>query len=166
LVAALPPAVDERIVFAGIADTYDEARRARRKAKGSKSWFHTWRRRTKELVYELEFLAKHAGPRASAIHEEIGAVSDTLGTAVDLIMLREFVETHGHGVGEDAVKHLRKTIDDTLDDQMKSARKHARDAFAQKPKKFGKRLAKSVKRDLTPADDNPREQEDVDRAMD
>jgi CHAD domain-containing protein len=162
LVAALPPAIDDSIVFDGIADTYEEARRARRRAKNSKSWFHTWRRRTKELVYELEFLAKHAGPRASAIHEEIGATSDTLGPTVDLVMLRDFVETHGQGVPADAVKQLRDAIDERLEDEMKSLRKNARDAFAQKPKKFSKRLAKSVKRDLTPADEKG-DAEDIER---
>ena len=166
LVAALPPAVDESVLFDGIAETYAEARKARRKAKSSKAWFHTWRRRTKELVYELEFLAKHAGARASAIHEELGAVSDTLGPAVDMIMSRDFVQTHGQGIGDDAIDHLRKTIDKRLDDAMKSARKDARDAFAQKPKKFVKRLVKSVKRDLTPADDNARETDEIERAMD
>lgn len=170
LVAALPPSVDDSILFAGIAESYDEARKARRRARGgaknARSWFHTWRRRTKELVYQLEFLAKHAGARASAIHEEIGVVSDTLGPGVDLIMLREFVETHSQGIDGAAIKQLRETIDDRLDEHIKSARKTARDAFAQKPKKFEKRLVKSVKRDLTPADDSSREPEDIDRAMD
>jgi CHAD domain-containing protein len=166
LVAALPPAVDDSVVYDGIAQTYGEARRARRKAKSSKSWFHTWRRRTKELVYQLEFLAKHAGARASAIHEEIGGVSDTLGSAVDLVMLRDFVETHGQGIDKDALTSLRKTIDNRLEDLMKSARKNAKDAFEMKPKKFEKRLVKSVKRDLTPADDSTRETDEIERAMD
>ena len=29
-------------------------------SKGSRAWFHTWRRRAKELVYQLDFVA--AGP--------------------------------------------------------------------------------------------------------
>lgn len=166
LVAALPPAIDEKIVFEGIQDTYDEARTARRKAKDSKAWFHTWRRRTKELSYELEFLAKHAGSRASAIHEELGAVSDTLGRAVDLIMLRDFVQTHSQGIGDDHVDHLRDVIDERLEIEIKDARKNAKDAFAQKPKKFTKRLVKSVRRDLQPADDSGPNGEDIDRAID
>jgi CHAD domain-containing protein len=166
LVAALPPSVDDMLLFDGIAETYAEARRARRRAKSSKSWFHTWRRRTKELVYQLEFLAKHAGPRASAIHEEIGGVSDTLGSAVDLIMLREFVETHGQGIDKAAVSQLRDTIDNHLDESMKSGRKAGGDAFSMKPKKFEKRLVKSVKRDLRPADDASRDSDEIERAMD
>jgi CHAD domain-containing protein len=166
LVAALPAAIDDSVLFDGIAETYGEARTAHRKSKRSKAWFHTWRRRTKELVYELEFVAKHAGARASAIHEELGIVSDTLGPGVDMIMLRDFVQTHGQGIGDDAIEHLRETIDHRLDDTMKAARKNAKDAFELKPKKFAKRLVKAVKRDLKPADDSAPETEDIDRAMD
>jgi CHAD domain-containing protein len=166
LEAALPPAVDASIIMDGLATTYGEARRARRLAKTKRSWFHTWRRRTKELVYELEFVAKHAGARASAIHEEIGATSDTLGTTVDLLMLCEFVDTYGQGIDKQALTQLRDAIDHGLDEQMKTQRKAAGAVFLQKPKKFGKRLAKSVKRDLTPADDSTREAEEIDRAMD
>ncbi|MDQ3335602.1 MAG: CHAD domain-containing protein [Myxococcota bacterium] len=165
LVASLPPSVDEDILFDGIATTYGEARYARRRAKSSKSWFHTWRRRTKELVYQLEFVAKHAGARASAIHEEIGGVSDSLGSAVDLIMLREFVETHGQGIDKGAVSQLRDAIDSNLDDAMKSARKAGSDVFSQKDKKFEKRLVKSVKRDLTTAEDKS-DTDEIERAMD
>lgn len=166
LVAALPPAIDEKIVFEGIEDTYEEARTARQKAKDSKAWFHVWRRRTKELVYELEFVSKHAGARTSAIHEELGAVSDTLGRAVDLIMLRDFVQTHGQGIGDDHIDQLRAAIDERLEIEMKDARKNAKDAFEQKPKKFTKRLVKSVRRDLQPEDDNGPNGEDIDHAID
>jgi CHAD domain-containing protein len=154
LAAALPPEITWATVVDGIAEVYGEARRARRAAKRSKPWFHTWRRRSKELVYQLDFVAQHAGARTLAIRAELDAVTDLLGPGVDLIMVREFIETHAQGVQADAIDSLRDQIDGQLDDIMKGARKTARDAFSQKPKKFGRRLAKSVKRDLTPADDN------------
>ena len=81
-------------------------------------------------------------------------------------MLREFVETHGQGIDKDALTSLRRTIDKRLEELMKTARKSARDAFEQKPKKFEKRLVKSVKRDLTPADESTRETDEIERAMD
>jgi CHAD domain-containing protein len=153
LAAALPAEIEWHVVADGIADTYGEARRARRAAKRSKPWFHTWRRRSKELVYQLDFVARHAGPRTQAIHTELDGVTDSLGPAVDLIMLREFVQTHGQGIPGDALERLRDAIDAKLDDDMASTRKAARDAFKQKPKKFVRRLSKSIKRDLQPADD-------------
>lgn len=154
LAAALPPGIEWKTVAGGIAEIYGQARVARRGAKRSKQSFHTWRRRTKELAHQLHFVAKHAGPRSSAIHAEIDGIGDTLGPVVDLIMLREFVETHGQGTPAEAVESLRDSIDATLEGLMKSTRSssEARDAFRQKPKKFERRLAKSIKRDLTPAD--------------
>jgi len=151
LQAALPHDVDWDVLVDGLAETYGDARHA--SAKRSRSWFHTWRRRSKELVYQLELVAGHAGPRLTAIHSELAGVTDTLGSAVDLIMLRDFVATYAQGLAPEAVERLRDTIDHHLDELMKTARKAARDAFHQKPRKLAKRITKSVRRDLAPPDD-------------
>lgn len=153
LQAALPHEIDWDTVARGVRTTYDEARDACRAAKRSKTWFHTWRRRSKELVYQLELIAKHAGPRLAAIQSEIEGATDTLSPAVDLIMVREFVETYGQGITPDEIERLRTAIGDQLKDVMASARKAARDPFRQGAKKLEKRITKSVKRDLAPADD-------------
>jgi len=153
LQTALPHEIEWSTVAAGIRTTYDEARRASDAAKRSKAWFHTWRRRSKELVYQLELVAHHAGARVTAIHGELAGVTDTLGPAVDLIMVREFVTTYAQGITPEAVRHLRDAIDDQLDERMKTARKAARDAFRQKAKKLEKRITRSVRRDLAPPDE-------------
>jgi CHAD domain-containing protein len=153
LQAALPHEVEWEVVVDGARTTYGEARRASRAAKRSKAWFHTWRRRSKELVYQLELVANHAGPRVTAIQGELAGVTDMLGPAVDLIMVREFVATFAQGVPPEDIGRLRDSIDSHLDDLMKSARKAARDAFHLKPKKLEKRVTKSVRRDLAPPDD-------------
>ena len=153
LQTALPQEIDWDTVAEGIRTTYGDARRASAAAKWSKPWFHTWRRRSKELVYQLELIARHAGPRVTAIHDELSGVTDTLGPAVDLIMVREFVATYAQGIPPEAIAHMRDSIDHQLDDLMKAARKAARDAFHQKPKKLEKRITKSVRRDLAPPDD-------------
>ena len=156
LEAALSSEISWDTVTDGIRDVYGEARRARRSSKDSRPWFHTWRRRSKELVYQLDFVAKHAGPRGAAIHDELAGVTEALGPAVDLIMLREFVETHGQGIPASAIEKLREAIDSQLEELIKDARKGARDAYSLKPKKFQRRLTKAVKRDLRPADDDDR----------
>jgi CHAD domain-containing protein len=153
LQAALPPAITWDDVADGIGTIYGDARRARRAGKVSKQWFHSWRRRSKELAYALDFVARQAGPRTAAIHGEIDSLTDTLGPAVDLIMVRDFVATHGLGQQPEAVDKLRATIDDQLSDLMKLARKAGRDSFELKSKKFARRLTKAVKRDLTPPDE-------------
>ncbi|HET7500773.1 MAG TPA: CHAD domain-containing protein [Kofleriaceae bacterium] len=153
LQAGLPHEVEWDIVADGIRTTYGQARKASAAAKRSKAGFHTWRRRSKELVYQLEVIADHAGPRLAAIHSELSGVTDTLGPAVDLIMLREFVETYGQGIPPEAIDHLRDAIDVSLDELMKTACKGARDAFRQKPRKLEKRITKSLRRDLAPPDE-------------
>jgi len=153
LQTALPHEIAWNIVAEGLRTTYGQARRASDTAKRSKSWFHTWRRRSKELVYQLDLIAHQAGPRVTAIHGELSGITDTLGPAVDLIMVREFVATYAQGIPPEAIEHLRDSIDGQLDELMKTARKAARDAFRQKPKKFEKRIAKSLRRDLVPPDE-------------
>jgi CHAD domain-containing protein len=152
LQAALSHEVDWGIVAAGIRTTYGDARRASAAAKRSKSSFHAWRRRCKELVYQLELIAHHAGPRVTAIHSELSSVTDTLGPAVDLIMVREFVATHAQGIPPEAIERLRDALDSQLDELMKTVRKAARDAFRQKPKKFEKRITRAAHRDVASPD--------------
>ena len=154
LEAALPQYLSWSEVVSGLETVYGDARKARDKAKKSTSWFHSWRRRSKELVYQLELVSEHAGQRLGAIRDELSAVVETLSPAVDLIMLREFVTTYAQGVPGESIDHLEATIEHHLEDLMKSTRSAGRDAFEAKPKRFGKRLVKSAKRDLTPPDDS------------
>jgi CHAD domain-containing protein len=153
LEAAVPAAVSWDVVSRGVRKVYGEARDARKAAKKSRQAFHEWRRRSKELVYQLDLIAKHAGARALAIDAEFDAVTDALGPAVDLLMLREFVQTHAQGIPADEIDHLRDSLDDQLAELIKGTRKISRDVYDAKPKKFERRLNKSVKRDLTPADE-------------
>jgi CHAD domain-containing protein len=153
LAAALPQELDVAVLGEGISVIYAEARDARRASKRSKRWFHTWRRRSKELAYQLDLVASHAGARAQAIHDEIDGVTEFLSPAVDLIMLREFVATYAQGIPAEDTARLVASIDQRLADLMKDARKSGRDSFRLKPRRFAKRLAKAIKRDLTPADD-------------
>jgi CHAD domain-containing protein len=153
LQAALPQDVDWDVVAHGLRATYRQARRASRAAKRSKAWFHTWRRRSKELVYQLELIAGHAGARTGQIHSELAGLSDALGPAVDLIMVREFAATYDQGIAAEAVARLREAIDRQLGDLMKAARKTAREAFRIKPKRLAKRVTKAVHRDLAPVAD-------------
>jgi len=59
-------------------------------------------------------------------------------------MVRDFIATYDQGIAPEAVSHLRDSIESHLGELMKSARRAARDAFRQKPKKFEKRISKSV----------------------
>jgi len=147
--AALPAELDWDCVLEGVRKQYAEARRARRAGKHRKAQFHAWRRRAKELTYQLAILKSHAGPRVAAIHAELEGVTDVLSPAVDLVMVHEFVGTYGG----DGVEHLQMAVDAALGDAMKLGRKAGKDPFRAGSKRFAKRLAKAIKRDLTPADE-------------
>jgi CHAD domain-containing protein len=151
LAAALPTEIGWAEVADGIAEVYRAARRARREARRSRAAFHTWRRRSKELIYQLDFVASLAGARTLAIRADLDEVTDRLGPAVDLLMLREFVHTYAQGIRGGDIEQLRDELDGQLDRRMKDARKAGRDAFRAGGKRFLRRLTKAVRRDLTPA---------------
>jgi len=155
LEAALPATIGWDTIEHGVRDTYDAARRARRAAKRSKRQFHTWRRRSKELTYQLDALASLAGAHVTEIAHEIEGVADSQSPAVDLVMVRDFVRTYGQGIAPEAFDQLVHSIDGQLDDLMRDSRSAGRPAFRKKPRKFARRLAKAMRKDLTPpaADD-------------
>ncbi len=150
LEAALPQTLPWEVVERGIRGVYAEARVARKAAKKSKRSFHRWRRRSKELAYQLELLEDYAGLRVGEIQREIEGVTDTQGPAVDLIMMRDFVKTHGTSVAPDALARLVDSISGQVDDLMKDSRKAGREAYRRKPRRFARRLTKAVRRDLAP----------------
>ncbi|MCX5745280.1 MAG: CHAD domain-containing protein [Proteobacteria bacterium] len=150
LSASLPAAIKWSTVRDGVRAAYAEARANRRASKNSTLAFHAWRRRSKELVYQLDFVARHAGMRVDQLRAELDGVTDTASSAADLIMLREFVETYAQGVPAAALENLVAAIDAQIGDLRKAARKAGREAFADRPKRFAKRIARAVKKDLAP----------------
>lgn len=155
LEAALPQELHWSTVGVGLRAVYSAARDARKKAKKSAAAFHSWRRRTKELVYQLGILAEHAGTRTLEIHDEVAAVTPALSDAVDIIMLSEFCDTYGQGVSPEALEKLQATIHEHLGDLMKTARKQAKAPFEAGGKAFAKRVGKAVRKDLAPAEAPP-----------
>ena len=149
LEAALPPAITWDVVAAGVRDVYGRARDARKQAKRSRRAFHTWRRRSKELTYQLELLAGYAGERVTELARDLDRVTDLQGPAVDLLMLRQLVRAHG--APGDASDQLAGAIEDQLDVLIDEARQAGKDVFARKPRRFARRLTKALRRDLAPA---------------
>jgi hypothetical protein len=150
LQAALPPELAWKSVLAGVKGVYAEARHARRAAKRSKRAFHAWRRRSKELAFQLDVLAGFAGLHVHELHAELDGVADTQSPAVDLVMVRDFVRTYGQGVAAEALDQLVGAIENQLDDLMRDSRSAGKAAFAKKPAAFARRLTKLVRRDTSP----------------
>lgn len=144
MAAALPAAVDWDDLADGVADTYRNARKNLKKARRSWPAFHAFRKRAKELTYQLELLADGIDGRTAALEHQLSALGDELGPAVDVIMLRGFLEHHA------ASPELLDAIDDDLDARIKVARKHAKDLFDRGSRKFARKVRRSVRRDHAP----------------
>jgi hypothetical protein len=147
--AALPGDIDWSVIEDGIADTYRAARRALHQAKRSRRAMHAWRRRTKELSYQLELVAG-AGERTLDVADPVSSMSDELGDVVDLIMLEGFVIAHAADIDLAAVEAISKATSDALRERSREARRHGKAVFDRGGRKFARRVTKAVRRDLAP----------------
>jgi CHAD domain-containing protein len=144
MAAALPATLDWDDLADGLADTYRSARRNLKKARRSTVAFHRFRKRTKELTYQLELLADGIDGKTAALEHRLSTLGDDLGPAVDVFMLRSFLEHHG------ATPELLDAVDDDLRARIKTARKGARDLFGRRARKFARKVRRAVRRDHAP----------------
>jgi len=151
--AALPPTIEWDAVADGLSATYRAARRNLKRSRKKWRAFHAWRRRTKELTYQLELVARHAGERTAARRDEFDALGGPLGAVVDLIMLREMLVVHGTGADRDHLAALLEHIDEQIDDAIRTARREGKPLFDRGARKFTRKVTKAARRDLEPRTD-------------
>jgi len=142
---ALPETLAFETLVEGVQWVYGRARRARKSAKRSKRMFHTWRRRTKELMYQLDVLGDLAGPRLTELRSALDEIAHAQRDAVDLLMLRSFARAHRDLVDRDASKLLTDALDAQLRPLLADVRRAGKAAFRQSPRK----LARSACRHAT-----------------
>lgn len=142
MAAALPAALEPGLLVRGLVDTYRRARRARRKARRSERAVHRWRRRSKELSYQLSVFADV--PLAAELREGLAELDDRLGQVVDRLMLKDFVGLYGHAAEADAVGTLLAQVHDELLAGRDHSRATSKDLFAARPRKLRRRLRKAL----------------------
>jgi CHAD domain-containing protein len=155
IAAALPDQVDARDLLRSLAQTYGRARRARKKARRSDRAAHRWRRRAKELSYQLSVFGDVGA--AEELRDGLSKVDDELGEVVDRLMLKDFVGLYGHAAAADMVGTLLAQVDDELTTKRDAARKDSKDLFAARPRKLRKRLAKAIASRTTNGVSHPEE---------
>jgi CHAD domain-containing protein len=148
--AALPPNIEWDVVADGLCSTYREARRQLKRSRRKWRAFHAWRRRTKELMYQLDLLARHAGERTAGYRDRFDTLGGPLGGVVDLIMLREMLVVHGTGQDRDKLAALLDKIDDQVDDAVRAARRDGKALYDRGSRKFTRKITKAAKKDLAP----------------
>jgi CHAD domain-containing protein len=154
LEAALP-VVDENALIAGLATTYRAARRARRRAKSSLSQFHRFRRRLKELSYQLEFIADMGGARLHTVRDAYTGVSAACGEVTDLLLAREFAATYGGPRTSENLQSLSNNIAAYIHEGAVAQRKASKDLFAKRRKKFIRKISRALRKDNAPTQAPP-----------
>lgn len=142
IVAALPDGIDATDLADALTDTYRRARRARRRARKSERAAHRWRRRSKELMYQLSMFGDV--PEACELRESLSGLDDDLGDIVDRLMVQDFVGLYGHATAPEGVGTLLEHIHDDLIERRDRARKDSRAIFSRRPRKLRKRLTRAI----------------------
>lgn len=143
LAAALPDDLRAGRVARGLAVTYARARQARRKARRSERAIHRWRRRTKELTYQLVLVGDD--PRATELRRQLIEVDVELGQVVDRLLIKDFVGLHGGILDGEAAGALLTHVHDQLLGGRDQARASSKALFATRPRKLRKRLRRALR---------------------
>lgn len=142
LIAVLPAELRPRRIARGLARTYARARKARKRAKHSDRDVHRWRRRAKELAFQLGVV--DALPGTGAFRDALDALDDELSPIVDRLMAKDYVGVYGAaGPAEDAALLLGHVHDDLVA-RRDEARASSRDLFATRPRKLRRRVARAL----------------------
>jgi len=93
--SVLPARIPLEQLEAALARSYRRARRGRRDTErtGAHEDLHRWRRRVKELRYQLELLDSAGIPAARRAERELDALAEELGAVTDLAVLGAFLDT-------------------------------------------------------------------------
>lgn len=143
---ALAKKVRWKVVAADLERTYRRARddmRATERGMGDEV-IHDWRKRTKELMYQIELLL-HGAERGKGrkLRRRISRLSERLGQVIDLLVLEEYVREH---VAEDRQEPLINAIHIARAHHQAAALAAGQKLFKRKPKDFTRRLIDSSKR--------------------
>jgi CHAD domain-containing protein len=128
-------------VAPGVERSYTDGRAAMRLVRGESSVgnLHNWRKRVKDLWYELRLLAPVCGPTVRGGAEEAEHLSDLLGDDHDLAVLREILVGKAPHVRSD-LDALIGLVDYRRDQLQTQAKAIGARLYAEKPRAFVRRM--------------------------
>ena len=132
--SALPDVLVLSSLVDGVQAVYRKARQARKGAKRSKRAFHAWRRRSKELAYQLDVLGDFSNERLGELRAALKDVSDGQRDVVDLLMIRSFARVYREVVDRAAVELLVEALDAQIKPMQKDVRRAGKPVFRRKPR--------------------------------
>ena len=146
LKTALPRKVRWRMLTKDLQDTYRRARKdMRATARGrDDDAVHDWRKRTKELVYQVELLTHGARKgHGRKLRRQLAGLAETLGQVIDLETLASYVTQH---VPHDAHGPLLRAIERARRGHQRQALATGKRLFKKKPGQFTRRFIAKSKR--------------------
>jgi CHAD domain-containing protein len=128
------------LVDPALRRTYRRGRRAMKTAEGDRreADFHGWRKRAKDLWYELRLFGDAWPGPLEATAEEAHRLTELLGDHHDLALLR--VDLRERNLGEDERAALEAAIDRRQEELAAAAFPLGRRLYAEPPKAFNRRL--------------------------
>jgi CYTH domain-containing protein/CHAD domain-containing protein len=129
-----------QLIDAALIRTYRRGRRAMKVAarNGGEGDFHEWRKRAKDLWYELRLLSCAWSGPLEATAEEAHRLTDLLGDHHDLAVLREDLRQRNLGEGETVA--LEMAIGRRQEELAAEAFALGRRLYAERPRDFTRRL--------------------------
>jgi CYTH domain-containing protein/CHAD domain-containing protein len=127
------------LVDSGLARTYREARKGIKRVRSSRSAddVHEWRKRTKDLWYQLRLLRGSWKPVIGELAEQAHELTNLLGDHHDLTVLAEDLDTRQAVRDRDQIGDL---IADRQDELLNEALKLGSRLLAEKPNAFRRRF--------------------------
>ncbi|MCI0540934.1 MAG: CHAD domain-containing protein [Verrucomicrobiales bacterium] len=105
--------------------------------------FHEWRKRAKDLWYQVTLLRRLWPEQMDAMERELEALGEHLGDDHDLVMLRQAVEEKGASVGNPRELELLNGLIEERQRKLRTAALAVGSRFyAEKPSAFSNRLAR------------------------
>lgn len=128
-----------KLVEGGLRRSYRSGRRAMKRTRSDPvaENVHEWRKRTKDLWYQLRVLRNAWPPVISETAEQAHELADLLGDHHDLAVLAEDLTAREIGGDRDPARDL---IDRRQSELLKCAFEVGERLFAEKPKAFGSRF--------------------------
>jgi CHAD domain-containing protein len=129
-----------KLVEPAVRRTYRRGRRAMKKAEDRRRAgdLHEWRKRAKDLWYELRLLSRAWPGPLEATADEAHRLTDLLGDHNDLALLRE--DLHRRKLGEAETAAAAAAIDRRQEELAAQAFSLGRRLYAERPQELNRRL--------------------------
>lgn len=141
----LPAGLDFGLIEQGLRESYRRGRDAMAAAYDQKkvTAFHEWRKRVKDLDYQLQVLSTVRPDRLKRLGRELAKLGEVLGQEHDLAVVRAIVSKGStERIPAKLVARFLGLVDRRAVDLQTEARKIGRRVYAEKPKAFLGRMRK------------------------